>query len=198
VQSTAGARRAGPRTAYAVRARFPARANGAIQEGTADLLSPLAADDGRPPATEMTDADLPRLRYRDGDLIFSQDSPGDRAFVIVSGKVRIWRNAGARFVDLCTLGPGGIFGELSLFDGRPRVASATAIEDTVCIPVTPERFRAMLDAAEPFTRQIVEQLVEYARTWLAVMDTELGDDGMEPEDVQACREFLAMVAAEAR
>jgi CRP-like cAMP-binding protein len=78
------------------------------------------------------DADrlAPRLverRFADGQVIFGRGEPGSSLFALVEGRVRIGvTSADGREVLLDILGPGEIFGELALLDGRPRSADATA------------------------------------------------------------------------
>jgi CRP/FNR family cyclic AMP-dependent transcriptional regulator len=72
-----------------------------------------------------------RLRFADGAVVFEQGSAGDGAFIVRSGKVRIFRvGEGERETLLTTLGPGEMFGEMSLLERKPRSASAQAVGDT--------------------------------------------------------------------
>jgi CRP-like cAMP-binding protein len=73
----------------------------------------------------MVEVTLPR-----GDSLFSEGEPGDRLYVIRDGKVKLVATSGdGRETLLAILGPGEMFGELSLFDPGPRTASATALTD---------------------------------------------------------------------
>jgi CRP/FNR family transcriptional regulator, cyclic AMP receptor protein len=66
-----------------------------------------------------------------GKRLFDEGDPGDRLYVILEGKIKLTRAASdGRENLLSVLGPGEMFGELSLFDPRPRTASATALTDT--------------------------------------------------------------------
>ena len=68
-------------------------------------------------------------RYRKGSVIFVQGEMGNRCFVILSGSVQISAfHPDGREAVLALLGPGDVFGELSLFDGAERSADATAME----------------------------------------------------------------------
>lgn len=70
-------------------------------------------------------------RYRKGNVIFVQGEQGERCFVIVEGAVKISAyHSDGREAVLAVLGPGDVFGELSLFDHAVRSADATAIENT--------------------------------------------------------------------
>jgi len=63
-----------------------------------------------------------------GMTLFVEGDPGDRLYVVTQGKIKIGRTAGdGRENLLAVMGPGEMFGELSLFDPGPRTATATAI-----------------------------------------------------------------------
>jgi uncharacterized membrane protein len=66
-----------------------------------------------------------------GQTVFKKGEPGGTMYVVISGRVEtfIMDEDGERVV-LETVGPGQIFGELSIFDGEPRSASAIALEPT--------------------------------------------------------------------
>jgi len=69
-----------------------------------------------------------------GDRIFSLGEPGDSLYLVGTGSVELFvkDNAGTRIV-LTICGPGEVFGELSLFDGGARTASAVALEDATLL-----------------------------------------------------------------
>ena len=62
-----------------------------------------------------------RRKVTHGDVIFRQGEPGASMYVILRGKVRVTRPADPGRDNLLTLlGPGDLFGELTLFDPAPR------------------------------------------------------------------------------
>jgi CRP/FNR family cyclic AMP-dependent transcriptional regulator len=65
-----------------------------------------------------------------GDVLFNFGDPGDRMFIVRQGQVDIEAEdlTGQKIV-LETVGPGGQFGELALFDGGARTATAKAAEN---------------------------------------------------------------------
>jgi CRP/FNR family cyclic AMP-dependent transcriptional regulator len=68
------------------------------------------------------------VRLNKGDVLFHEGDSGDRLYVVVSGKVKLGRSGSAgRENLLAVLGPGQMFGELSLFDPGPRSTTATAV-----------------------------------------------------------------------
>ena len=88
---------------------------------------------------------LEEVSYNEGETIFHQNDPGDAAYIIREGMVRIWtRDEDAREVTLARLGPHDFFGELAVLDGGPRSASATADEYTVVGYLSKERMQEFL------------------------------------------------------
>ena len=69
-----------------------------------------------------------------GDTIFRQGDEGDTLYVIAEGLVKVWVSSGeGGEMVLATLRSPDAFGELSAVDGRPRSASATALEPTTLV-----------------------------------------------------------------
>jgi CRP-like cAMP-binding protein len=66
-------------------------------------------------------------RFAAGVVLFHAEDPGDTLFVIRSGQVKVVLETGADDHILCLCGPGEHLGELSLIDGQPRSATATAV-----------------------------------------------------------------------
>lgn len=81
-----------------------------------------------------------------GEVIFRQDDPGDEAFMIASGEVRISARSGDGDVVLADLGRGEIFGEMALIDNQPRMATATALTETTLSGIPQEAFKKQFDA----------------------------------------------------
>jgi CRP/FNR family cyclic AMP-dependent transcriptional regulator len=68
--------------------------------------------------------------YQPGQMIFAEGEPGDRLYIIASGKVKIaCRAPGGRENLQAVLGPSDMFGELAVFDPGPRSSSATAVTE---------------------------------------------------------------------
>jgi CRP/FNR family cyclic AMP-dependent transcriptional regulator len=72
--------------------------------------------------------------YPAGKLIFEAGDLGAALYVVQSGKVRIYRTYfDGRERMFAYLGPGEVFGEMSLLDDQPRSASAEVVEDAVLL-----------------------------------------------------------------
>jgi CRP/FNR family transcriptional regulator len=67
--------------------------------------------------------------YADGQNVFAEGDPGDSMYFIVQGRIRIEKRSqttGAGHKTLAVLEAGDYFGEMALFDQKPRSASAVA------------------------------------------------------------------------
>jgi CRP-like cAMP-binding protein len=81
-------------------------------------------------------------RFRQAEAIFHQGDPGQMLYLIQSGQVRIYvLGEEGQETSVILHGPTDIFGELALIDGLPRSASAVAMEDTIMLTLSRDRFR---------------------------------------------------------
>jgi CRP-like cAMP-binding protein len=89
-----------------------------------ELFSELPADARRDLAKEL------RLRsFNQGDLIFTYGDVGNELWIVQDGTIELAvRDTTGDKIVLTHVGPAEVFGELSLLDGGPRSASATALE----------------------------------------------------------------------
>ena len=77
---------------------------------------------------------MQQVRLTRAEVLFAEGDQGDRLYVIVEGKIKLGRTSSdGRENLLAVLGPGEMFGELSLFDPGPRTAAATSVGDSVLI-----------------------------------------------------------------
>ena len=74
--------------------------------------------------------------YEPGQMIVEEGTSGIALFVIIKGKVRVTQkgpDGGQK--EIRTMGAGGAFGEMALFNSRPRSATITAVEPTECLAI---------------------------------------------------------------
>jgi CRP/FNR family transcriptional regulator, cyclic AMP receptor protein len=108
-----------------------------------DLLRTVALFDGVDPdglariADRAIEVDFPADR-----TIVRQGEVGTGFFLVVSGRARVVRDG----ATIAELGPGDFFGELSLLDGQPRIATVTAEVPTSCLALASWEFEALLEA----------------------------------------------------
>jgi CRP-like cAMP-binding protein len=98
-----------------------------------------------------------RKRFRRGDIIFQKDEPGHALFIVERGSVRIYvPSAQGNDLVLAVLGAGDFFGDLSLLDGRPRSASASAGADTVLLALERSDFIALITSRPSAAMAVLE------------------------------------------
>lgn len=103
-------------------------------------------------------------RARRGDVIFREDDEGDRLYVILEGKVKIYRRSvDGRENMLAVLGPGDMFGELSLFDPRPRTASAATVTDATLLSLAHDDLRPWLTGRPGVAAHLLQALAQRLR-----------------------------------
>ena len=75
-------------------------------------------------------ASMDSVKISKGNILFAEGDEGDHLYVILEGKLKLGTSSGdGRENLLSILGPGEMFGELSLFDPGPRTSTATAVTD---------------------------------------------------------------------
>ena len=108
-------------------------------------------------------ASMTTVELRRGETLFSEGEPGDRLYVITNGKIKLGRSSvDGRENLLAVLGPGEMFGELSLFDPGPRTATGTAVSDATMVALGHEDLRNWLstrpDVAQHLLRALARRL----------------------------------------
>jgi CRP-like cAMP-binding protein len=99
-----------------------------------------------------------------GDVLFHEGDQGDRLYVIGEGKIKLGRTSvDGRENLLAILGPGEMFGELSLFDPGPRTATATAVAETQLIGLGHESLHSFLSGRPAVASTLLAALARRLR-----------------------------------
>jgi CRP-like cAMP-binding protein len=76
-------------------------------------------------------------RQAPGQVIIREGDPGHSFFIIVEGRVRVYKTGpDGKEITLAHLGEGAFFGEMALLSGAPRTANVVAEEETEILEVT--------------------------------------------------------------
>jgi CRP/FNR family transcriptional regulator len=114
-------------------------------------------------AAALIDTMVPSHLER-GDVLFHEGDQGDRLYVIGEGKIKLGRTSvDGRENLLAILGPGEMFGELSLFDPGPRTATATAVAETQLIGLGHESLHAFLSGRPAVASTLLAALARRLR-----------------------------------
>ena len=96
---------------------------------------------------------------RRGDVLFHEGDSGDKLYVVTEGKVKLGRSsADGRENLLAIMGPGQMFGELSLFDPGPRSATVTAVTDATFASLSHDDLLKWLEGRPQVARGLLSQL----------------------------------------
>ena len=116
-------------------------------------------------------------RVARGVRIFEKGDEGSSMMAVLAGRIRVGSlSPDGREITHNVIGPGGIFGEIALLDGRPRTAHAVAIEDTTLMIVERRHFLPLLMRHEGMVERLLVVLCDrLRRTTLAVEEIALFD-----------------------
>jgi hypothetical protein len=67
--------------------------------------------------------------FSQGQVILEEGASGDSIFFIKSGHAKVTAHILGKHIELATLSPGDVFGEVAFLTGRPRTASVTALNN---------------------------------------------------------------------
>ncbi|HEY9349751.1 MAG TPA: Crp/Fnr family transcriptional regulator [Acidothermales bacterium] len=125
----------------------------------APLFSALDDDAAAALRASMTEVTLPR-----GETLFREGDSGDCLYVITDGKIKLGRAAtDGRENILAILGPGEMFGELSLFDPKPRTATAVAVVDSTLMSLGHEALDQLLTGRPAVAESMLAALAQRLR-----------------------------------
>jgi CRP/FNR family transcriptional regulator len=134
------------------------------EEDTVRLLERVPLFDGLTPGEvhELAKVAVPRT-YEAGQVVFREGDQGDTCFVVKSGAIKISREHGGRTIALAELRVGDMFGELSMFGGEVRSATAAALEDTAAIALLAGDVRRLLAGNPEIALKMLETMANRVR-----------------------------------
>ena len=109
-------------------------------------------------------ASMKEVKVSKGNTLFKEGDDGDRLFVVVDGKLKLGTSSGdGRENLLSILGPGDMFGELSLFDPGPRTATATAVTDSKLLSLANDQVIGWVTAHPEVSLHLLGRLAQRLR-----------------------------------
>jgi signal transduction histidine kinase len=119
---------------------------------------------------DLPEADLRHLcgmvaevRLTPGEELFSEGSPGDRAYVVTDGQLEIVKASSGREVLLTMAAPGKVIGELALLVQQPRMASVRARTDATLVAIDKDHFNHLLQTSVSAARVMFNTIVQHWR-----------------------------------
>lgn len=87
------------------------------------------------------------VELKAGQLLFSEGSDGDKAYIIKDGELEITKASGARQILLAVRKQGDVIGEMALLEDRPRMATVTAGTETTLLAIQRETLEKLLSVS---------------------------------------------------
>ncbi|GDY30721.1 Crp/Fnr family transcriptional regulator [Gandjariella thermophila] len=117
-----------------------------------------------PAAAEALAQSLETVEFPRGHVIFAEGEPGDRLYIIQSGKVKIGRKSpDGRENLLAIMGPADMFGELSIFDPGPRTSTATTVTEVRAVCMDRAALREWIGKRPEIAEQLLRVLARRLR-----------------------------------
>jgi len=117
-----------------------------------------------PAAVESLTRALQPVDFPRGHTVFNEGEPGDRLYIILSGKVKIGRKSIDGRENLLTImGPSDMFGELSIFDPGPRTSSATAVTEVRAVSMDRAALKEWISRRPDIAEQLLRVLARRLR-----------------------------------
>jgi CRP/FNR family cyclic AMP-dependent transcriptional regulator len=163
----------------------------ALKADPADLLSRTPLFGGLDDVSRKAVAvELREASYDPGQIIFSRGEAGSELHIVTKGRVRLSvLTSDGRELSFAHVESPSIFGELAVFDGRPRSADATAVNKVETLMLSKAGFVRLLGTRP----SIGEAVVRFLAGRLRDADEQLEAIALHPIEARLARFFLAAV-----
>ena len=119
----------------------------------------------------MPDHDLERLcemvtevYLNAGEQLFTEGSPGDKAYIIETGEIEILKASGGRSVLLAVRKSGEVIGEMSLLEAAPRFASGRARTESKLLAISHSQLDELLNTSASAARSLLFTITSRLRS----------------------------------
>ncbi len=120
---------------------------------------------------ELSDGEISEIealfkedRFDRGAVIFRENAPAERFFIVLDGMVEVWKDYASPAPDLLAVhGQGHLFGEMALIDDLPRSATVVAKTDTRVLYLFRREFDRVLRERSAVALSILRSLSAMVR-----------------------------------
>ena len=103
------------------------------------------------------------VAFEAGQLIVRENKLNKKMYIILSGKVRVFKTYMNRKVTLAVLGQGEIFGELSFFDAAPRSASVEALVSCRLLEIDGDEANRQIESLPKWVLPVIRKILQRFR-----------------------------------
>ena len=111
--------------------------------------------------------------YVKGESVFRKGDAGSELYLVVEGEIRVHLDRDGCEVTLVRHGPGGVVGEMSVFDDQPRSAGAQAATDTTVRVLRRDRLHAIVNEHPEVLLEFIKNLSQRLRAMDAKLESEV-------------------------
>jgi CRP/FNR family transcriptional regulator, cyclic AMP receptor protein len=117
-----------------------------------------------------------REKYKEGDFLINKGEDDGQAFYIISGKAGLMHNGENKSSRMIReYGPGKFIGGLSLIGKMRRLFSLKAVEDTLCLVLTREKFSKAIAQFPDITPRLFQSVISQILNWEEKMFLDQGE-----------------------
>jgi CRP-like cAMP-binding protein len=106
-----------------------------------------------------------REKFREGDFLFQQGEEDGEALCILSGEALLERTAEGATQPIRTVGAGEFVGGLTLIGQTRRLYSLRALQETICLVLSRDKFAKTLDQFPEQRHRIFKAVVAAINDW---------------------------------
>ena len=107
----------------------------------------------------LKDLDFPEVSIAPGETILAEGETGALMYMIRAGEVQVQVDG----VAVEDIGPGGIFGEMSLIESGPRSARVVAKTTVFAVPLDERKFIALVAKVPHFSLLVMRAMARRIR-----------------------------------
>lgn len=101
--------------------------------------------------------------FKAGTSLFHENDRSRELYLVQSGRIRVYRKVGTREIELASVSKGGVLGEMALIDGKPRSASAKAVEETSVVIIDSDTFYTKIRGVPPWFMTLIRMVSQRIR-----------------------------------
>jgi CRP-like cAMP-binding protein len=126
-----------------------------------------------------------------GELLFREGEGWGSMYLISKGLIRVFKKKGEQQIELDTLRPGQIIGEMSFLDQQPRSASAEAIMDTEVVEISQAVYQNTFQSIPEWVKVLLKATVARLRaTTVKVRNLETASTEVVYNDMGSKRQYV--------
>lgn len=82
--------------------------------------------------------------YKENEVLFHEGDESDGMYLVRSGELKIYLDKDGNEIQLATVGPGGMIGEMAFFEDKPRSASVKALKASEVTKISNQDFEKLI------------------------------------------------------